>query len=106
MDTHICIPFISQELARQTQRESSDMSMMGKEALWGDILAKMLRPQGEVNRDRGLAAAPHLHRVSGCGRHPITHPYRFAKPAPMSLGMWREGHSAKWNLQVTHVGLL
>lgn len=62
--------------------------------------------EGEVNRDWGLAAAPHLPRVSGCGRHPITHPYHFAKPAPMSLDMWHEGHSAKWNLQVTHVVLL
>lgn len=51
----------------------------------------------------GLAAAPHLPRVSGCGQHPITHPYHFAKPAPLSLDMWHEGHSAKWNLQVNHV---
>ncbi len=43
--------------------------------------------EGEVNRDWGLAAAPHLLRVYGCGRHPITHPYHFAKPAPMSLDM-------------------
>lgn len=49
----------------------------------------------------GLAAAPHLPTVSGCGRHPITHPYRFAKPAPVSLDMWHEGQSAKWNPQVT-----
>lgn len=68
----------------------------------GVSLANLLSAQeGEVNRDWDLAASPHLPRVSGCGQHPITHLYHFAKPAPMSLSMWHESHSAKWNLQVT-----
>lgn len=54
----------------------------------------------------GLAPAPHLPRVSGCRQHPITHPYHFATPAPLSLDIWHEGHSVKRNLQVTHVVLL
>lgn len=46
--------------------------------------------RGQLGRAVGagvLAAAPHLPRVSGYGQHPITHPYRFAKPAPLSLDM-------------------
>lgn len=63
------------------------MSLPGRVA-HGVSSANLLSAQeGEVNRDWGLAAAPHLPGVSGCGRHPITHPYRFAKPAPMSLDM-------------------
>lgn len=82
------------------------MSLLGKVAHGVSSTNLLSAQEGEVNRDWGLAAAPHLLRVYGCGRHPITHPYHFAKPAPMSLDMWHEGHSARWNLQVTRVVLL
>lgn len=94
------------ETLLQKNKNGWHMSLVGREAHWVSLSNLLSVQEGEVNRDWGLAAAPHLPRMSGCGRHPITHLYFFVKPAPMPFEMWHEGHLAKWCLQVTHVVLL
>lgn len=97
--------FLEQHHVRQSQKGKDAWHMSAWRRVGG--YAEWTGKRGQQGRGGGgLAAAPHLPRVSGCGQHPITHPYHFAKPAPLSLDMWHEGHSAKWNLQVTHCFVL
>lgn len=61
------------------------MSLLLRVTQWVSLINLLRLQVREVNGEQGLAADPHLRKVFGCGWHPITHPYHFAKPAPVSL---------------------